>query len=136
MVLDVRMIRAGAQGGFLEGVEAAEAQEPWLREREEAVRAAALALLARGLREGSQPDVGAALQVFFNLGDLQGAVQGVMADQATAVGRELDAALARPRGVARGEGRSGPRRCAHGCAMGGPAAHRDHMQVQNARSAH
>lgn len=100
-------IRAGAVGGALEGVEAAEAQEPWLQEREEGVRAAALALLARGLRESSQPDVGAALQVFFNLGDLQGAVQGVMADQATAVGRELDAALARPRGVARGEGGGG-----------------------------
>jgi hypothetical protein len=93
---------AGAGGGDglavpkrdgLAGVALAAADAPWLEAAGLAVREKAHAALSEGMDSMSQAKVGAALQVFFNLGELAPAVDGLITKQLHELERAARSAL-------------------------------------------
>ena len=90
---EIATLRAEAD---LAGVAVVDAEATFLSRCGADVSAEASAALQRGLEALSQSDVGAALQVFFNLGELSGAVErvavGYAKRAAAAVAEALDAA--------------------------------------------
>ncbi|KAL4458763.1 hypothetical protein ABPG75_013628 [Micractinium tetrahymenae] len=77
----------------LSGVDVAEADAEFLQTAAAVVRSQTEAALKAGLECLSQADVGSALQVLFNLGELRQGVQDLADHAAAAAGRELAAAL-------------------------------------------
>eukprot|EP00887_Chlorella_sp_A99_P006562 scaffold3.g6562.t1 len=77
----------------LSGIDAVEADREFLAATRVRVRAAAEAALQAGLDAPSQADVGSALQVLYNLGELRQAVDQQVDSSCAALGRELAAAL-------------------------------------------
>jgi hypothetical protein len=73
----------------LSGIEVVDVELPFIRESAHTIRTQATAMLRAGLAEHSQAQTGAALQVFFNLGELQAATAGVAAHVAAGVNRAV-----------------------------------------------
>ena len=89
----------------LDGIEVVDAERPFIHAASVSLRAQAVAMLRQGVAEQSQAQVGAALQVFFNLRELAekavGAADEVASSFAKEVGSALDPAIFGPEAAAK-----------------------------------
>ena len=102
---EINVALAAARGSF-DGVDVVEERLPFIRARSVEVMREATEALDRGMETASQADVGAALQVFYNLNELSAVVDArVAAHASAAVDAFRDALDAEAVGrTARGEG--------------------------------
>ena len=95
----------------LSGIDLIDAELPFIRQSATAIREQATSLLRSGLAERSQAQIGSALQVFFNLGELRDASNAAARDIAgtveASVASALDPALFGPAAAARAAGGGG-----------------------------
>lgn len=77
----------------LVGVEAVDAQVPWLAETGQFIRAEALKALETSMENLNQVEVGDDLQVFYNMGELRATVDGQLAKYKAAATKAVSTAL-------------------------------------------
>ena len=77
----------------LSGIELVDAQLPFVNATSVAVRKQAAAMLRSGLEEHSQAQMGSALQIFYNLGELKEAAQSAAQEVAETVSQAIATAL-------------------------------------------
>ena len=112
MLADIKELEREGGAGWTDGVEVIDRDARWLAGAGRDIRAAAGAALKAGMEAASQAEVGAALQVYHNLGELNAAVDAQVSALAAAavdhVREALDPArLAAAMGGGRGAGGGG-----------------------------
>ncbi|MCO5562371.1 hypothetical protein L7F22_015997 [Adiantum nelumboides] len=64
--------------GDLSGVEVIDAEIPWFRETGNKIKGEAMKVLENGMEAVNQAEVGSALQVYYNMGELKSTVEGMV----------------------------------------------------------